>query len=151
MISRLLGMTLASFAVVGFAAGGDDPKDTDKAIDGNWIVSKAERAGTARDEPVGDKVSFAGGKMTIVPDEDPDRVQTATIKLDPSKDPRQIDLTPDRPDGADGEAPTLKGIYKVEDGTLTILLSAPNEERPGDFRVKEGTRSFLVVLDRPKE
>lgn len=151
MISRLLGLALASFAVAGLAAADDDAKDVDKAIEGTWIVSKAERNGETNDNPVGDKVSFAAGKMTIVPDEEPDRVQNATIKLEPSKDPKQIDLTPERPEGADGDAPTLKGIYKVEDGKLTILLAPPDEERPGEFKLAEGARGFLVVLERPKE
>lgn len=150
MIPRLFGLALAGFVAVGLAVADDDAK-ADKAIDGDWVVSKAERDGTADDKPVGDKVSFADGKMTIVPDEDPDRVQTAIIKLDSSKAPKQLDLTPERRQDPDDEPLIVKGIYKVEDGKLTILLTPPKGERPGDFKAAPGSRAFLIVLERPKK
>jgi len=71
----------------------------------------------------------------------------AEYKLDPSKDPKYIDITPlDGPENEKGKV--FRGIYKLEVDKLTIHFVLPGGERPGDFENKEGANSMLLTLER---
>jgi uncharacterized protein (TIGR03067 family) len=73
----------------------------------------------------------------------------ATLKLDPAKDPRTIDMTfADGPNKGD----TAEGIYKLEGDTLTICRPRlPPQPRPTEFSTKPGTDRFIVVWKRDKQ
>lgn len=59
-----------------------------------------------------------------------------TLKIDPTKTPKQIDAT-------DAEGKTMLGIYKFEKGMFTVCFAAPGKERPKEFSVKDGTGEFI--------
>jgi hypothetical protein len=46
------------------------------------------------------------------------------------------------------EAPTLKGIYKLDGKTLTYCVAAPGLPRPRDFSLEKGSGQTLVTLER---
>jgi len=60
----------------------------------------------------------------------------ATIKLDPTTTPRQLNLTSK---GKDGKTEYGYGIYKFEDGVLTIcaVMDGEAKDRPKEFKVGE--------------
>jgi uncharacterized protein (TIGR03067 family) len=68
----------------------------------------------------------------------------ARIKVDPSKSPKEIDLTI-----LEGESKgsTIPGIYALEKGQLRICYSH-TKDRPKDFRTKRGELRELLALER---
>jgi uncharacterized protein (TIGR03067 family) len=134
---------------VAVLGGADEPAKTaekpelDK-LQGSWSVESAEIRGrkmvfderTRDDRTViaGDKVAvMRGGKVS----------HTSTIRIDPSKSPKQMDTIFVRPDGS---ATVGQGIYKLEGDTLTICSGFAGDERPERFESTEKTS--LTVLKR---
>src|SRR5262245_25538236 len=56
------------------------------------------------------------------------------IELDPSRDPKTIDVIPD--EGKDRGERVL-GIYKLEEDRLTICMAAPGKPRPKGFKAEK--------------
>jgi uncharacterized protein (TIGR03067 family) len=131
--------TLTSAAIVCFltlaGAGAADDKAIKKEIDllrGTWSVNVTM---------LGQEVKY---KFAIYGDESFEinlgGVQlNGSRKIDPSKKPKEITLSPD------GSDKPLLGIYKVEGDTLTIRFG---EKRPTDFKAKDGPT--LWVMKREK-
>ncbi len=151
MNARRLAAGLALALSCGLLTASDDPK-TDKDLEGSWVVVSALRGGEKGERPVGDRFTFKDGQITIKPDESDSREQLATYTVDPSRDPKQINLTPKAREGTDQESPTLPGIYKIEDGKLIVCFSTDrNVERPTSFASEVGSRTILAVLERRKD
>jgi uncharacterized protein (TIGR03067 family) len=75
-------------------------------------------------------------------------VHETTIKLDPAKSPKAIDMTFE--DG-DNKGDTAQGIYKLDGDTLTICRPRlPPHERPSEFVTKPGSDRFIVTWKREK-
>lgn len=130
--------TLACLACLAPLAGCGKPPTpaAPAAVDGTYLLVSVEAAGTGWDEaqlarrPEADrKVVIAGNRMTT---RDGKAEAVATLKLDPSKTPAQLDITTT---GPDGKPETLHGIYQVEGDVLTIC-AAPGDPkyRPDVFR-----------------
>jgi uncharacterized protein (TIGR03067 family) len=70
-----------------------------------------------------------------------------THKLDPAKDPKQIDAV--RTEGANaGE--TLKGIYTLDGDTYKVCFAAAGKDRPTAFSTTSGGGHRLIVMKREK-
>jgi RNA polymerase sigma factor (sigma-70 family) len=114
-----------------------------KKFQGTWVDIYAEKAGK-KQEPVGDhQVKFDGETFRVA---DHGQVQEkGTIKLDPSKNPKEIDL---RFRDKNDEEKTVLGIYTWDGENLKLCWGEPGgEARPTDFRTTpEG--GFLVVVKR---
>jgi uncharacterized protein (TIGR03067 family) len=85
------------------------------------------------------KLVFAGNKLTTV---NKGRKSEATFKLDPDKNPREIDVDMD---GSVG-----KGIYQLDDDNLKIAHGEVGDPRPKEFPEKEGSGLTVLVLKREK-
>jgi uncharacterized protein (TIGR03067 family) len=72
----------------------------------------------------------------------------STTKIDPTANPATIDITFSE---GDGKGQTALGIYKVENGVLTICRSAPGKTRPTEFASNPGSGLTLMSYNqRPK-
>jgi uncharacterized protein (TIGR03067 family) len=140
MRSKAVVLLAVVFASAGVVAGGDDKGDL-KQLAGIWSVVSARKAG--KDAPENEikniRLVFSEDKITIKVGEKP---VEGSFKIDPSKKPRQIDITL--------KDETGKGIYQFKGDTLEICLSIPGQARPTEFKAPESTKNTLLVLKREK-
>ena len=126
--------------LVGLVAGAEDKKDD--PLKGTWVVVTMVRNGQSNENAVGDKVTFEDGTMTI---RGKNRENKGAYKLDASKDPKQVDITPS--DGLD-KGMAHVGIYALDKGELKLCIGRPGKDRPTAFESKEGSEHMLVKLKR---
>ena len=69
------------------------------------------------------------------------------IELDPSRDPKAIDVIPD---GGKDRGERVLGIYKLEGDRLTICMAAPGQPRPKAFQADKGSGCTLRTFTRQK-
>jgi RNA polymerase sigma factor (sigma-70 family) len=122
----------------------DAPKTDQDALQGAWIPVAVEEDG--KKVPKEDieakkfEMVFTGNKVTLPIKGE---TQEVTYRLDPKKDPRQIDFLFDKG--------TAKGIYSLKGNKLTLCAAKPDAgERPTKFEAPEGTNRILIVLEKKK-
>jgi uncharacterized protein (TIGR03067 family) len=123
-----------------------------KAMEGEWKVVGVEEGGrkATENDVKGQKWTFEGSEL--VPDNPrPESTEHYRLKLDPGKDPKQIDLIL-----LDGPAKgkTVEGIYKLADGRLKICLrdaKFPEKGRPEEFTGEKGSDQALITLEKHKK
>jgi clostripain len=139
---RLL-MVLA--AAVTAAAEGDDEakKDLDR-LQGEWRLVSATRDGKpmAEDMAKAFRTAIKGDRFTV--SRDGKAAEAGALKLDPSQEPRAIDLTLD-----EGKRTAL-GIYELSGDTYKLCYAPPGKGRPREFAAGEGTGRTLSVWRRAK-
>lgn len=123
-----------------------DAQKEQLALAGNWQADATLGGGGPAGEVLGDQFRFSGDDLMVR------RGQRSSLKavfrLDPTKDPRQIDLiVTQSPDGMwDGQ--TIRGIYQLQGDTLRCCSSLPNHPRPQGFSPVEGSSQMSMVLRR---
>ena len=133
------GLMVAAFAGVVLAQ--------DKALkelEGTYKVTVLEKAGKAADKALVDslKITIKGEDFTLKMG---DEEKKAKIKVDSSKTPGTIDITPS--DGPE-KGKTFPGIYKIEKGEVTIIFTEKGD-RPTEFK-SEG-ESMLVKMKKDEK
>jgi uncharacterized protein (TIGR03067 family) len=123
------------------AAVTDAKSDLEK-MEGEWRVVHCEFSGRNEVQPVG--VDTISGAKWLRPNR---RTAEYQLKLDPSKDPKWVDLSAERL----GDQ-TLKGIYLLDGNTLTICYAYDTAfPRPTAFKTMRGVRDYMYVLERVKK
>jgi len=139
---------LALCSAVTFSAGAaradkkEAPKD-EKAIVGTWAVVSFEDGGRKAAKAVTGQLEViitADGKMKAKQGE---KEQEFTLKLDPTRKPKQFSATNDK-------GRTVLGIYKLDGDALTVCWARVGN-RPTEFASKKGTSVVLEVLKRQKK
>ena len=71
----------------------------------------------------------------------------STYTLDPSKNPKQINMV-----GTEGDlkGKQAQGIYSVQNDTLQICYTMPDKARPGAFESTAGSEAYLILWKRQK-
>jgi uncharacterized protein (TIGR03067 family) len=114
----------------------DSKKELDK-LQGEWTMFSREANGNPSAN-TNWKLTIKGDQWTVTrPDKDVGGINS-TIKLDPSKKPKEIDLITKRG--------TISGIYKLEDDTLTFCrpASIKNVERPKEFKTADSPNQIII-------
>ena len=124
----------------------DDAPKGDKDLDGSWELVSTVRDG--KEMPPQDKkfvLTIKGESVTVKVGEDS---HEATIKADPSKTPKALDLT-----FGDGpqKGKTAKAIYEVKGDELRVCHGDPDADRPTELASKEGSGLMLATLKRVKK
>jgi uncharacterized protein (TIGR03067 family) len=87
----------------------------------------------------------ADGKATVESDGKP--ILQATVKIDPAREPRTIDLTFTE-GGLKGK--TALGIYELKGDTFRLCRAGPGKGRPTKFSSKPGSGHALMAYKREK-
>jgi uncharacterized protein (TIGR03067 family) len=142
------------FASAAWCAGGPEPrgkepskdavKDELKKLEGTWTMVSREAKGKKTPEGLLKKwrLTIKGDQWTA---NYPGGVDRATIRIDPTKDPKTMDLTFRGPGG--GKVLT-RGIYKLVSTTEGDTLTLCREGRRGRPRPKgfKTTRSAAILF-----
>ena len=140
--------TLFVACCCGIAIAAPAPKG-DKGPEGTWIVVSSEHDPALGQLPKDLVWVFADGKVTTSPKNGGGMTVTYAVKIDPTKNPKEIDLIEEIGD----RKVILRGIYRVEKGRLTICLGVAagdakvvESERPGGFKADKNVQ--LLTLER---
>jgi uncharacterized protein (TIGR03067 family) len=119
----------------------EDKKDAANKLVGTWTVTAEEKDGKQQTaEGIKDKtVKISRDTITCSKDSKPDMV--CTYRADSSTTPMTITMT-----CTEGEhkGKTLKGIAELQDDTLRICYSHPDQDAPKDFKTKENQCCFTL-------
>lgn len=132
------GVFLAAAILVGSTYAAADEADL-KILEGVYKVEAISKGTVEAPEDVrnGVTVTFKGDEMKLSL---PKATLTAKIKVDGSKPVKTIDISP-----AEGpeKGKTFPGIYKIEDGLLTVAFNEKGD-RPAEFKA-EGDITLLKL------
>jgi uncharacterized protein (TIGR03067 family) len=143
----VLGVLVAAGPVI--ARGDDDASEFIEKLQGEWEGVEIERQGEKGSEESakafvltfkGDEVAFGSPKSR--------RIRRSTYKLDPTKSPMEIDLTP--LDGLE-KGKTQRCIFSIENDRLRLCAhrsAKTADKRPTEFKTKAEDGLILVLLKR---
>ena len=121
-------------------------RDDAKLLEGTWLPATAELAGKDFPDDVRKtiKLTVKGDHYTVTVGDNSDR---GTIKLDPTKKPKAMDIT-----GTEGpsKGKTILAIYELDKDRLKICYDLGGKERPTEFKTRAKTQLFLVTYKREK-
>jgi RNA polymerase sigma factor (sigma-70 family) len=131
---------------------GDKGMEDKEAIQGTWQITGLEEGG--KDAPDTEETKkIKSGKWVITTDKIMvtafDRGDhTASYNLDPTKKPRQINITPlDGPETEKGKL--VPAVYSLDGDVLKICIPHPTQpDRPTEVGTKEGGATLLLTLKR---
>ena len=124
--------------------------NTVESLEGTWELTGVVDNGTIApaDAIKGAKVVFSKELMTLISPDGEDKTEY-TIKLEPKKSPKAIDITP-----MEGtfKGQTGPGIYELDGDTLRLCQPhRPSNSRPTKFAAPEGSGLHLMVLKKVKQ
>jgi uncharacterized protein (TIGR03067 family) len=145
-VKRLFCWSVLICVCAGPLARGDEGKSDAKKVQGSWKPVTAELGG----QPFPDEILktmrlvMNDGKYTVTVGE---RADEGTVKLDPAKEPRAMDIV-----GTKGpnQGKMIPAIYELTDATLRICYDLSGKARPKEFKTRPNTQLFLVEYKREK-
>ena len=138
---------LALLAAALCAARFDDDaaKNELKRHQGIWIATSSLYDGQKVPEDVARSIKRIVTDDHVVWERNGKRFAGSKIMLDPTKDPKTIDVIPD---GGRNRGEHILGIYKLERDTLTICMAGAGSPRPGEFTAEKGNGWTLQTFTR---
>ena len=146
-MTALFAFVAAAWLVGAAGPPADSAKKDLEKLAGTWVMESLEVDGkqVPEEKLKGTTLEIKGDKYIVTTKDDKYEV---TLKLDPGKKPKEIDMI--FPNGA--ELPKVrKGIYELGEDTFKICRGqGDNQERPTEFGTWPNTGVFLVVWKRSK-
>jgi uncharacterized protein (TIGR03067 family) len=143
-MARVLTLAAAVLLATSVAGRIDQDKEKDspdselKLLQGTWRIVYHETAGVEDSQEIIWELEVKGDSFTLRADS---TITHGTIKLDPSKNPKQLEYTLDYYD----ESLTFTGIYQLMGDTYrTCDVEKDKAPRPGEFKTKEKTGQVAI-------
>lgn len=111
-------------------------------FEGTWTIVSSKVNGIEFRDEKGVNISFAGDKMTY----HGDKPQSVTIKFDPTKRPREINVMIPEPDVPSG----IPGIYEINGDTLKIATGHYQATTDPPSKKGEEPKKKTIISPRPK-
>lgn len=147
-MGKLLAVAVFAVGASGLLAA-DDEANTKamKALEGKYTAKGLSKGGKAAPAEMIEAVEYMVIRdSTIIVKKKDGKEEPAKFVIDTGHKPPHMDLSP-------GQGPRkdlkMKGIYRLEKGTLTIVLSREGD-RPKDFKA-EGEHEMKMVFERKKD
>ena len=151
MNPRQAGRLALAWVVAGrcAAALADDPavKDELKRHQGTWAVTSSIYDGQPASQEIVRSIKRIVTGDHVVWERDGKRFAGTRIEVDPSREPKTIDVIPD---GGRNRGERVLGIYKLEGDRLTIAMAAPGQPRPKEFQAAKGSGWTLRTFRRER-
>lgn len=143
----LLATLLCSFglaAIVSSGARADDTADVEKErkkFQGTWTIESVEAGGKKLPaEPFKEMtVIFDGDKYVVK--QGGTLVESAIMKLDPSRSPKSFDSTVTE---GPNKGAVILGIYELDGDTLRVCFDPQGKKRPTEFKGEPGSQTLVV-------
>jgi uncharacterized protein (TIGR03067 family) len=122
------------------------PQDDQKALQGDWVPTKAELAGKPMPDDVLKTISLKLTKndYEVLVAGHPDK---GTWSIDPDAKPKAMTVKGVKGPNA---GKTFPCIYELDGDTLRICYDLSEKARPKEFKTAEGTKLYLVTYKRKK-
>ena len=134
------------------AAGDANEKGVAKDLQtfkGTWRLSSKEEDGKKfSEEEIKDVIGTIDGSGKVSVRRGDKVINEATVKLDPTKKPKTIDVTFI---GGERKGQMVLGIYEIEGNAFRLCVARPRHERPAEFSAKAGSGRTLIVYKREKK
>ena len=127
----------------------DDPaiKEELERHQGIWTATSSIYDGQEAPEKIVRSITRTVEQDHVVWKRDGKSFAGTKVELDPSRDPKAIDVIPD---GGRHRGERVLGIYKLEQDRLTICMAAPGQPRPREFQAGKGSGCTLRTFIREK-
>ena len=158
-----LRAALCSALLVGFTVGsaaspaeeGTPPKDAKeelKLLEGAWKVVGLEANGKKAPPEALKGMSWSFRDAELSCNDPGNKLEDkATVKLDPSRSPKRIDIVGLT---GTGKGKTVAGIYKIDNGQLIVCMrdaEVAKKGRPEKFATAKDSGLGIITLERVKK
>jgi uncharacterized protein (TIGR03067 family) len=127
------------------APPGDVVKAELERHQGVWVATSSIYDGQAAPEQLVRSIKRIVTGDHVVWKRDGESFAGTKIELDPTREPKAIDVIPD---GGPYRDRYVLGIYKLEGDKLTICMADPGQPRPKEFKAEKGSRCTLRTFAR---
>jgi uncharacterized protein (TIGR03067 family) len=120
-------------------------------MQGVWTAVSIERGGKALPKEDVKKLVLrltVEGTSFALKTPDAEHFPHGTFRIDPSKKPKAIDFTVDRPFLLAGKTSTALGIYELDGDNLKLLQGRPGQQRPTEFKTTPESDLEIIVFKR---
>lgn len=120
-----------------------------KKLEGRWKLTKVAGRGQETEFKLEAHITFKDTEMTMAAENKEREEKVQIVALDPTTDPKCLDLLEARPGKADR---TLECVYKIDGDDLQLAISLPTagKSRPPGFDKSIDT-AMIWTLKRVKE
>ena len=119
-----------------------------KKFEGAWVVESMEMDGQ---KPPAEEIA----QFRLVFDADKYSMKMADnvvakgkIKIDPTKKPKTIDVTPSE---GDNSGQLMLGIYEFDGDKMKACYAMPGNKRPEKYAAEAGSGQMLIVIKHSKD
>ena len=140
----VLGFVATSLCTAGL---GDDVvvKNELKRHQGTWIATSSTFDGQKAPDEIARSIKRIVAQDHVVWERQGKRFAGTKIELDPTHDPKNIDVIPD---GGRNRGERVLGIYKLDGDRLTICMARAGQPRPKEFKAEKGSGWTLQTFER---
>lgn len=144
MTTLILALTLAPGAL-GSQATTEAAKEELQRHQGTWVVTQAIFDGQETAPEVAGSIRRVVEGDHVVWQRDGKPFAGTRIELDPTREPKTIDVFPD---GGPNRGQRAPGIYRLEGDTLVLCMAPPDGTRPDAFEAPSGSGRSLMTFRR---